>query len=251
MQTYRAIVVPIFDGNRCAITVLALKGEEVRASVVFSERDLRPVIERWKTANWDDAAARKATIDAVIAELWDTFGQSAAHGLVRREVAFGSRVAIVPQGDFGQLPLALARDPESGFALCDMFELSFAPSIMALDRAVSEPESPTLAAIVNPTQDLPFTPIEALTSRAMFQPDERVAYLFGAECTKSAVVAALRARSYWLFSAHGEFDQTDARMSGLRLSKGERFALDDLLALSDLNLPAGHFVGMRDGRARG
>jgi CHAT domain-containing protein len=216
---------------------LALKGEELRASVVFSERDLRPVLERWKAANRSDTEARKATIDAVIPELWDAFGHFAASGLVRREVPFGSRVAIVPQGDFDQLPLALARHPESGVALCDMFELSFAPSIMALDRVPSEPQPTTLAAIINPTEDLPFAPIEALTSRWVFQPDERGTYLFGAECTKPGVLAALRAGSHWLFSAHGEFDQTDARRSGLRLSRGERLALDDLLILSDLQPP--------------
>jgi CHAT domain-containing protein/tetratricopeptide (TPR) repeat protein len=237
MQTYDGIVVPIFDGTRCAITVLALKDAELCASVVFSEQDLAPIINRWKTANWRDPVARKVTIDAVAAELWDAFGHHAARGLVRREVAFGSRVAIVPQGELGQLPLALAREPETGAALCDMFELSFAPSIMALDRKPSEPRSPTLAAIINPTQDLPFTAIEALTSREVFQQEERAAVLFGAECTKPAVLANLRARSHWLFSAHGDFDTRDARRSGLRLSQGERLTLDDLLTFSDLEPP--------------
>jgi TPR repeat protein len=237
MQTYSAIVVPIFDGDRCAICVLALEGKELRASTVFSEQDPRPLLQRWRATDWDDAVARKATIEAVTTELWDLFGHSAAGGLVRRKVAFGSRVAIVPQGEFGQLPLALARDPQMEPALCDLFELSFAPSIAALDRAPFEPQPPTLAAIINPTLDLPFTPIEALTGVAIFRPVERGTYLFGTECTKAGVLAALRSGSHWLFSAHGEFDQADARSSGLRLSNDERLELDDLLTLSDLRPP--------------
>jgi CHAT domain-containing protein len=237
MQTYDGIVVPIFDGQRCAIIVLALKDGELRASVAFSERDLAPIIDRWKTANWRDPAARRGTIDAVTSELWEVFGHLAAEGLVRRDVALGSRVAIVPQGELGQLPLALAREPETGAALCDMFELSFAPSIMALDRKPSEPRSPSLAAIINPTQDLPFTAVEALTSREVFRQEEPGAILFGAECTKRAVLAQLRSGSHWLFSAHGDFDPKDARRSGLRLSQGERLTLDDLLTISDLEPP--------------
>jgi tetratricopeptide (TPR) repeat protein len=237
MQTYRAIVVPIFDDDQYAIIVLALKGTELRASVAFKKTDVRPMLARWKNANWDDPVARKSMVDTVASELWDAFGHYTVAGLVRREVPVGSRVAIVPQGDFGLLPLALAREPDKGFALCDLFELSFAPSFAALDRVRSEPELPTIAAIVNPSRDLPFSMIEALLCRTLFQPPERGMYLYGGECTKSAVIASLKSQSHWLFSTHGEFDQTDARRSCLRLSNGERLALDDLLTLTDLRRP--------------
>lgn len=238
MQTYRALIIPIFDQDRFAVVVLALQGKELRAAVTIEERDLKPILERWNTADWEEPVARKATIDALMTDLWDIFGVSAVQGLMRREIPVGSRVAIVPQGEFAQLPLTLARHSDSGTVLGDMFEFSVAPSIAALDRAVADPEVPTLTAVINPTEDLPFAPVEAINSRAVFKSGDRGStYLLGTECAKDAVLTALRSRSHWLFSAHGEFDPVDMRRSGLRLAGGEFLSLDDLFRLTDLKPP--------------
>lgn len=238
MRTYRALIVPIFGSGRHAIAVLAMNGEELRASVVFGETDLGPVLERWSTADWDEPAARQATVDKLMTDLWDVFGLSAVQGLMRREVPLGSRIAIVPQGEFGQLPLAIARHLESGAVLGDIFEVTIAPSIAVLDRAVFDPEVPTLAAVLDPTEDLPFAPVEAINSRAVFNSSETAGtYLIGAECARDPVLSALQSRSHWLFSAHGKFDPVDARRSGLQLARGDFLSLDDLLTVTDLNPP--------------
>ncbi|MEQ1954893.1 CHAT domain-containing protein [Mesorhizobium yinganensis] len=238
MQTYRALIIPVFDNGRHAIAVLALEGKDLRASVVFGDDDLQPALERWNAADWGDPVARKTTIDALMTDVWNTFGVFAVQGLMRREVPFGSRVAIVPQGEFGQLPLTLARHQESGSVLGDMFEFSVAPSIAALDSSVSDPEIPTLAAIINPTEDLPFSPVEAINCRAVFGSHETAStYLFGVDCSKNTVLNALQSRSHWLFSAHGSFDPVDVRRSGLQLAGGEFLSLDDLFTLVHLAQP--------------
>jgi len=237
-KTYHALIVPVFDKHRCAIVVLALQGEELRAAIAFSEHDLGPVLERWNTADWEDPTLRKATIDALATDLWDIFGLNAVQGLMRREIPFGSRVAIVPQGEFGQLPLTLARHAESGSVLGDMFEFSLAPSIAALDRTLLEPDIPTLAAVINPTGDLPFAPAEAINCRTVFNTNgTATSILIGAQCTKDAALTTLRTRSHWLFSTHGAFDPIDMRMSGLQLAGGESLSLDALLQIADLKPP--------------
>ncbi|HVQ07427.1 MAG TPA: CHAT domain-containing protein [Allosphingosinicella sp.] len=238
MHTYRALIIPIFDRNRYAVAVLGLQGKELRAATVFHEFDLAALLERWNAADWEEPVARKATIDALMTDLWDSFGVFAAQGLMRREIPLGSRVAIVPQGEFGQLPLTLALHSESGTVLGDMFEFSMVPSIAALDRAVSDPEVPTLAAVLNPGGDLPFAAVEAINCRSVFASDEAAStYLSGAECTKHAVLTALQSRSHWLFSTHGAFDPVDVRRCGLQLAGGEFLSLDDLFTLTDLEPP--------------
>jgi tetratricopeptide (TPR) repeat protein len=238
MNTYSALIVPVFDGGHYAIVVLALQGQELRAAVAFGEHDLHPTLELWNSANWDDPELRKATIDTVATNLWEIFGLNAVQGLMRREIPIGSRVAIVPQGEFGQLPLTLARHAESGAMLSEMFEFSLSPSIAELDRALLEPEVPTLAAVINPTDDLPFAPAEAINCRVVFnRSGNATSFLLGSDCTKDAVLATLQTRSHWLFSAHGMFDPTDMRGSGLQLAGGESLSLDALLQITDIKPP--------------
>ena len=238
MATYSALIVPIFDGGHCAIVVLAMQGQELRAAVAFGEHDLGPTFELWNSVNWGDPESRRAAVDALASNLWDVFGLNAVQGLMRREIPFGSRVAIVPQGEFGQFPLTLARHAESGAVLGEMFEFSFSPSIAALDRALLEPEVSTLAAIINPTDDLPFAPAEAISCRDVFdRSGNSSSFLLGSDCTKDAVLATLQSRSHWLFSAHGMFDPSDMRGSGIQLAGGESLSLEALLQIVDLKPP--------------
>jgi CHAT domain-containing protein len=123
---------------------------------------------------------------------------------------------------------------------------------------------PSLAAIVNPTGDLPFTPIEAALVEGLFAAEARSA-LDGDQATADAVLNMLKTKSHWLFSCHGNFDWDDPRQSGLRLAGGEALTLDALLAahglgnprlvalsacetgLSDINRSPEEFIGLPTG----
>jgi CHAT domain-containing protein len=97
----------------------------------------------------------------------------------------------------------------------------------------------TLLAVVNPTKDLTYTPIEG----------EQVIKLFGEdvshsltedEATPTAVRQALGGRSYLHFSCHGFYAWGEAMQSGLLLAGGQRLTLAEII--SHFNLDAARLV---------
>lgn len=175
-------------------------------------------------------------IEAVGDRLWTLVAGPLVKALVERGVVPGSSLMLLPQGALGLLPLGLARDPVTDERLFERYELSFAPSLAALPRVGRDEPVPSLAAIVNPTGDLPFTPIEAALVEGLFATEARSA-LYGDKATAEAVLDTLKSKSHWLFSCHGNFDWYDPRQSGLRLSGEEALTLDVLLSTHGLGNP--------------
>jgi hypothetical protein len=240
MSTYDAIVLPVFSAEGSLIIVLAMKDGDLLASVSKLSGDVGPVFERWREAYVDydgrDPIRLGAAIESISQDLWELLGNDLAYGLHRRNVAADARVVIVPQGHAALLPLGLAGDRTLGWRLIDVWEISFAPSISALATSRAEPTAPTLAAIVNPTGDLPSTAVECAEVAARFSPGA-LAVVYGMKATKRAALDALRGASHWLFSTHAAFDSADARGSGLVLANGETLSIDDLLTAPYLGSP--------------
>ncbi len=72
----------------------------------------------------------------------------------------GARLVWLPTGALGILPLGLAQDPVTKRRLADNYEIVYAPSLEALAAAqkqIAKTAAATLAAIINPTGDLPGT----------------------------------------------------------------------------------------------
>jgi tetratricopeptide (TPR) repeat protein len=164
-------------------------------------------------------------------QLWDIFLGAADQELSRSGVQPGARVYIVPTGPLGLLPLGLAEDKSSHVRLSDKYEFVEAPSFQALADAserTSEPARPTLAAVINPTSDLPFSELEGafIVSRfdadAISSPDKSAA-------TPDIVLSSLQGKSYWHFSTHGYFDWSNPSGSGLLLKGGEPLTVAMLL----------------------
>lgn len=179
---------------------------------------------------------RSIAIEQIGEQLWCFFASSLVKTLDANGVMPGARVVVLPQSVLGLLPLGLARDPQTGKLLFELYELSLTPSVAALNAGHRTARTPSLAAIVNPTGDLPFTPIEAALVDELFLPDMRVAVHRDA-VTASAVLDALKAKSHWLFSCHGAFNWSDPRQSGLALARGEALTLDSFLSAQGLGGP--------------
>ena len=153
----------------------------------------------------------------------------------------GDPVILVPQGGLGLLPLHAAwreADGKKRYFLDD-YTVSYAPSGYALQisqRRIQEPrrQQHTLLAVVNPTADLAFTPMEGEAVSALFDPSARQILMEGA-ANSSAVIAQSPGRSYLHFSCHGFYNWEDAMRSGLILADGTALTLSEIIARLDLS----------------
>jgi CHAT domain-containing protein len=156
-------------------------------------------------------------------ELWQLVGGPLRKGLAARGVKPGARLLWMPPGALGLLPIGLAQEGLAGRPLGDIYEMVNVPSLEALADAARQAGTPSrrsLAAIINPTGDLPFTETEGALIAGHF-PLSAQLRLVNASATPEAGLQALRGRSYWHFSSHGTFCWKDARQSGLILANAE------------------------------
>ncbi len=178
-------------------------------------------------------------IDHVGPELWSLIGARLDAALKQRGIAHGARLVWLPAGWLGTLPLGLAQDSVTKRRLADDYEIVYAPSIEALTAAqelVTRRVPATLAAIVNPTGDLPGTEQEGAIVASHFESGARTV-LQGDAATPQAVLAALSGKTYWHFASHGTFSWTDARQSALILRGGARLSVGNLLDARGLGRP--------------
>jgi CHAT domain-containing protein/tetratricopeptide (TPR) repeat protein len=180
-----------------------------------------------------------AGIDGLGPDLWRLIGSRLDAALKEAGVQRGARLVWLPTGGLGILPLGIAQDPASKRRLTDAYEIVYAPSLDALASAqgrIAKPAPVTLAAIVNPTGDLPAAEQEGRAVTSHFAAGARTV-LEGAEATPEAVLAALKGRSYWHFASHGSFVWKDARKSALVMTGHQRLSVGRLLEAGDLGQP--------------
>ena len=148
-----------------------------------------------------------AGIDRIGPELWRLFGGKLDAALKERGVKRGTRLVWMPSGWLGILPLGLAQDPVSKRRFADDYQIVYAPSLEALaagDELVASAKRATLAAVVNPTGDLPGTAKEAAFVASHFADADRTV-LEGGAATPDGVLAGLKGKTYWHFASHGSF----------------------------------------------
>jgi CHAT domain-containing protein len=172
-------------------------------------------------------------------ELWGLLGARLDAALKERGIKSGARLVWLPTGALGILPLGLAQDPSSKRRLADDYEIVYAPSLEPLIGAqnrISKAAPTTLAAIINPTGDLPGTEKEGAIVASHFARGART-LVAGSVATPEAVLAALKGKTYWHFASHGAFDWTDARQSALLMHDQARLSVDRLLNADGLGHP--------------
>lgn len=186
---------------------------------------------RWP--QWLDA------VDTIGPKLWDLFGAKLEQALRANRIAPGTQLVLMPSGRLGVLPLGLAQDPSSKQRLIDRYEIVYAPSLEALDsarRLSASSKSATLAAVVNPTGDLPGAEKEGAIVASHFSNDARTV-LKGGDATIPAVLAALRGKAYWHFATHGTFAWQDVSSSALIMAPADRLSVGRLAQADGLGQP--------------
>lgn len=180
-----------------------------------------------------------AAVDGIGGELWSLFGGKLDAALKEKRVDPNARLVWLPSGWLGILPVGLTRDPGSGARLADTHEIVYAPSLGVLaagDDVAHKQRRATLAAIANPTGDLPGTEREGALVASYFAPADRTV-LEGAAATPDAVLAALKGKTHWHFASHGSFSWFEPRSSGLIMHGGQPLTVGRLLDATDLGRP--------------
>jgi CHAT domain-containing protein/tetratricopeptide (TPR) repeat protein len=180
-----------------------------------------------------------AAIDTLGPKLWALFGARLETGLKEQGIGVGTRLIWLPSGWLGVLPLAITQNPATRRRLGDDYEITYAPNIDALvasQQVIDKAGSPTLAAIVNPTGDLPGTEKEGALVASHFGSGARTV-LRQKDATASAVLAGLKGRNYWHFASHGTFSWSDPEQSGLLMQGQERLSIGRLLSTDGLGRP--------------
>jgi len=189
----------------------------------YFNRDSKP--ERWLE-----------TIETTGLSLWKLLLGPVHERLLDLGLCEGNPVVLMPQGGLGLLPLHAAwreADGEKRYFLDD-YTVSYAPSGYALQisqRRIQEPrrQQCSLLAVVNPTADLTFAPLEGEAVAALFDPEARQV-LVKEEASSDVVVAQTPGRSYLHFSCHGFYNWQDAMRSGLILAGGTALTLSEIIA---------------------
>jgi CHAT domain-containing protein len=158
-----------------------------------------------------------AALDDLGPTLWRLLGARIDAALKERGVKRGARLVWLPAGLLGVLPLGLAQDPVSKRRLVDSYEIVYTPSLEALaasQKQLAKTVPATLAAIVNPTGDLPATAQEGRLVASYFPAKGRIV-LEGSDAKPEAVLGALKGKSYWHFASHGTFSWDDPQQSAV------------------------------------
>jgi CHAT domain-containing protein/tetratricopeptide (TPR) repeat protein len=256
-----AVAMPIVTGLGGKLVVVTAAGDGTRASVVdlpdLTPERLAGVLigtEAGKPAGWIGAyfinyldgeeRSRRwpewtGAITDLGPELWRLFAGRLHAALEERGLRPGTRVFWLPSGWLGILPLGLAQDPASKLRFIDDHEIVYIPSLEALAAAhdaAGKAGPATLAAIVNPTGDLPGTEKEGEIVASHFEAGARVV-LQRAAATPDAVLGALKGKTYWHFASHGAFSWEDARNSALVMHGMAPLTVGQLLETDGLGRP--------------
>jgi CHAT domain-containing protein/tetratricopeptide (TPR) repeat protein len=180
-----------------------------------------------------------AAVDGLGQELWHLYAGRLDAALKGLGAKRGARLFWLPSGWLSVLPLGMAQDPTGKKRLADEYEITYAPSLEALATArhdVAKPRPVTLAAVINPTGDLPGTEAEGAMVASYFASSARTLLKRGA-ATPEAVLAALKNRTHWHFASHGSFSWADARQSALLMNGREPLSVGKLLDTDGLGRP--------------
>jgi CHAT domain-containing protein/tetratricopeptide (TPR) repeat protein len=181
-------------------------------------------------------------IEGSTGRLWTMLMGPVHERLQGLNLARGALVTLMPQGYLSLFPLHAAWRETDGErrAFIDDYTVTYAPSAYALRTSGQRMQDasrqrPSLLAVINPTGDLRYTPIEGKAVEAQFDPDDRET-LSGDEATKETVVKKAQGWTYLHFSCHGLYNWQDVMRSGLILANHDILTLSEIISQHlDLN----------------
>ncbi len=185
-------------------------------------------------------------IEKSTSQLWTMLMAPVHNKLQELNLAEGAPVTLMSQGYLGLLPLHAAwRDVDGKTrAFIDDYTVMYAPSAYSLKISKgrlkdASRKKPSLLAVINPTEDLHYTPVEGMAVESLFDPDHRET-LPGNVATKETVVEKVQGWTYLHFSCHGLYNWQDVMNSGLVLANHDILTLSEII--SGLNLDTARLV---------
>jgi len=185
-------------------------------------------------------------IEKSTSQLWTMLMAPVHKKLQELNLAEGAPVTLMSQGYLGLLPLHAAwRDVDGKRrTFIDDYTVTYAPSAYSLKISKgrlqdASRKKPSLLAVINPTEDLHYTPVEGIAVESLFDPGDRET-LSGNVATKETVVEKVPGWTYLHFSCHGLYNWQDVMNSGLVLANLDILTLSDII--SGLNLDTARLV---------
>ena len=185
-------------------------------------------------------------IEKSTSQLWTILMSPVHQKLHDLNLIEGAPVTLMPQGYLGLLPLHAAWRDVNGErrAFIDDYTVTYAPSAYSLKISKgrlqdASRQKPSLLAVINPTEDLRYTPVEGMAVESLFDPADRET-LSGNEAIKETVVEKVPGWTYLHFSCHGLYNWHDVMNSGLVLANHDILTLSDII--SGLNLDTARLV---------
>ena len=185
-------------------------------------------------------------IEATTRRLWTMLMGPVHRKLQDLKLTEAAPVILMPQGYLGLLPLhATWRDmDDERRTFIDDYTVTYAPSAYSLSISKgrmqdASRQKPSLLTVINPTEDLPYTPVEGMAVASLFDPDDRE-ILSGNEATQEMVVEKIPGWTYLHFSCHGFYNWQDVMNSGLVLANHDILTLSEII--SGINLGTARLV---------
>jgi len=245
------LVAPLVTEQGCAVFIVpggvsSVSGEHVLWSDDFKDADLQmmlrgPAQEKewggWLGAYFNAGTNHKAWLDGIDSigqALWDRLIGPIAKRLASLEAR---QVLLMPQGGLGLLPLHAAWHEVDGQRRHFLDDYSVTWLSSAYTRRVSEDrlhdaarQKRNLLAVVDPSEDLPFTLVEGEQVARLFA-DGKSAVLAGRQATSEALKQRLKehSASYLHFACHGSYDWADPMRSGLLLAGKKPLTLAQII----------------------
>lgn len=245
IQPEAAMVAPLITSQGSVVFVIPGGTQTVSLDHViwlkgFKEEDLHALLmgthKEAEMGGWLGAYFNKAESTQAWFQSIETIGNKLWCNLLEpthvRLATLGIKnVLLIPQGGLGILPLHAAWREVDGAKqyFLDDYVVTYVPSAFLLGISQQrlrdeQRHQHSLFAVVNPTQDLSFTPVEG----------EQVAKIFGEthadllqedKATLDAVKTGIRGHNYLHFSCHGFYNWQYPMQSGLVLANKEHLTL--------------------------